>query len=356
LLVAAMLLAAAFVSANRLIAPGRRLAVMAASVGGCVILAGILLDGVAGVDNQGSSTMYHELVMMLAFISFCGLLVAGYGFACHADVDARNRWLLAGASYLLATVSLQHLALPLAPEAWLTPATIFRFIAYALLFATAVRMYLRTRDEVAQDAVCAERVRIARDLHDGLAQDLAFISAHGERLEREFGQAHPLAVAARRALAASREAMVDLEASETSTTREALSEVAAELGARSSVNVTVRQQVAGDPDVSMSDRHEIVRIAREAIVNAIRHGQARNVEVTLGSRDSQLVLRVVDDGCGIGDPAAQATAGTGLGMRAMRARASALDSRLVARRPEAGGTEISVFASDLEKKRKRYYR
>jgi signal transduction histidine kinase len=356
LLLTGILLAAAFADTKRLIAPELRLAMLAGLVAVGVVLLGIVLDGIAGVDSDAASPVYEPLVMTLSLISFCGLLLAGFGFASRADGASRDRWLLAAATYLLATASLQQLVLPLAPDTWLSPGQLFRFSAYVLLLTVSVRIYRRTRDRLAQEAVTAERVRIARDLHDGLAQDLAFISAHGERLEREFGKAHPLAVAARRALAASREAIVDLEASEASTTSAALTEVADELGAKFGVNVTVREQKPSDPDVSMADRREIVRIAREAIVNAIRHGGARNVEVTLGSKDTELVLQVVDDGCGLGSLAAQTTAGTGLGMRAMRARAWALDSRLVARRRDTGGTEISVIALDLEKKRKRHYR
>ena len=61
-------------------------------------------------------------------------------------------------------------------------------------------------------AVTAERQRIARDLHDGLAQDLALISLHAQYLQSEAGTEHPLAIAARHALAVSRGAIGDLSA------------------------------------------------------------------------------------------------------------------------------------------------
>ena len=66
-----------------------------------------------------------------------------------------------------------------------------------------------------------ERRRIARDLHDGLAQDLAFIAAHGDQIAREAGEEHPLAIAARRALALSRGAIADLSASDAPSARAA---------------------------------------------------------------------------------------------------------------------------------------
>jgi signal transduction histidine kinase len=203
-------------------------------------------------------------------------------------------------------------------------------------------MYRRSQDQFARDAVSAERMRIARDLHDGLAQDLAFIAAHSERLAREFGADHPLAIAATRALAASRGQIVDLEASHASSTEAALREVAGELSSRFNVNVKVVVDGAVNTERGEHERTELVRIAREAIANAVRHGGARNVTVRLGSRRDDLLLRVSDDGCGFGG-AAQDTAGTGLGMRTMRARAKSVGGRLVTRTHESGGAEIEVI-------------
>src|SRR6201999_1458865 len=138
---------------------------------------------------------------------------------------------------------------------------------YGLLLATSLRLYRRSQDQVARDAVSAERLRIARDLHDGLAQDLAFIAAHSERLAREFGDDHPLAIAATRALAASRGQIVDLEASHASSTEAALREVASEISFRHGVNVSVMVDDGEHHERSERERTELVRIAREAIAN-----------------------------------------------------------------------------------------
>jgi signal transduction histidine kinase len=228
-----------------------------------------------------------------------------------------------------------------APPDWVTPSDALRVIGYGLLLATAVGMYRRSQDQVARDAVSAERLRIARDLHDGLAQDLAFIAAHSERLAREFGADHPLAIAASRALSASRGQIVDLEASHASSTEAALRQVAAELATRFNVNVKVVVDAGAKTERTEHERTELVRIAREAIANAVRHGGARNVTVRLGSRRDDLLLGVSDDGCGFGG-ASTDTAGTGLGMRTMRARAKSVGGRLVTRTEESGGAEIRV--------------
>jgi len=211
----------------------------------------------------------------------------------------------------------------------------------ALLGARLIQVRFRAEAEVrrsvAEAAAAAERRRIARDLHDGLAQDLAFIAAHGDRLARELGDEHPLAVAARRALAVSRGAIADLSAVEASTAAGALREVAGELGTRFGIQIDVHAEPVA---VTSSDREDIVRVAREAIVNAARHGRARNVTVSLTPEDGRIVLRVRDDGVGISPAAARD--GGGFGFLSMRERAKALGGGLTASAPADGGTELEL--------------
>ena len=210
-----------------------------------------------------------------------------------------------------------------------------------------VALMTLSRHEVEWMAISAERQRIARDLHDGLAQDLAVIAAYGDQLASELGHEHPLAIAARRALAALRGAIVDLSASGAPTTGAALRQVADELEDRFDVKVNVQikpnQMQSGRDDLDHAQREEVVRIAREAIVNAIRHGGAQRINVQLDARGPEL-LRVSDNGCGIGTNAIRSR--TGLGLPTMRARAESIGARLVVRRRADGGTELEVRVFD----------
>jgi signal transduction histidine kinase len=190
---------------------------------------------------------------------------------------------------------------------------------------------------VAVAAAAGERRRIARDLHDGLAQDLAFIAAHGDRLARELGTEHPLAIAARRALAVSRGAIAELSAPDAPTAGDALREVADELGGRFDMQVDVHAKPLA---LTPSAREDVVRIAREAIVNAARHGRAEKVVVSLTPENDGLVLKVRDDGVGIG--AAAASEHGGFGFMSMRERATALGGSLSARTATSGGTELEL--------------
>jgi signal transduction histidine kinase len=215
---------------------------------------------------------------------------------------------------------------------------------------------LRLRAETAA-AVADERRRLARDLHDGIAQDLAFIAAYGEQLAGDLGATHPLVVASRRALAASREVILDLSSTSTSdfsctpaldlsgkstaSVGEALRAVSEELSARHSVKIVVE---ADDADVAGREREEVVRIAREAMVNAIKHGAARTIVTTLSGNGSGLSLVIEDDGCGL-DPAPRRTQGEGQighGLRTMRERATAIGGQLTIRRRAEGGTAVEV--------------
>ncbi|MGZ4246573.1 MAG: sensor histidine kinase [Solirubrobacteraceae bacterium] len=343
-LIAGIFLAMAFAPAEREVQAGRRLAAIAVPAAFYWIALGELVDLIVGpVRESGPSGAYGALATSVSVTCSFLLVVSAAGFAMrHRDGD-REAGLLVAAALCMAGAQLGKLALSVAPPDWVTPSDALRVAAYGLLLSAGVRMYSRSQNQVARDAVSAERLRIARDLHDGLAQDLAFIAAHSERLAREFGADHPLAIAAQRALAASRGQIVDLEASTASSTEAALREVSTELASRFGVNVTVTVDGGVDTERTENERRELVRIAREAIANAVRHGGAHNVTVRLGSRRDDLLLRVSDDGCGFAG-AGSATAGTGLGMRIMRARARSMGGRLVTRTRDSGGAEIEVLS------------
>jgi signal transduction histidine kinase len=343
ILIAGIFVAVAFAPGDREVRTGRRLAAIAVPAAFYWVALGELVDLIAGpVREQGPSGAYGLLATTISVTCCAVLLVSAGGFVMRYRDGDRLAGLLAAAAVCIAGAQLGKLGLGVAPADWVTPSDAVRVAGYGLLLAAAIGMYRRSQGQVARDAVSAERLRIARDLHDGLAQDLAFIAAHSERLAREFGADHPLALAAARALAASRGQIVDLEASHASSTEAALRAVAGELAARHNVNVDVVVDGSVNTECTEHERRELVRIAREAIANAVRHGGARNVTVRLGSRRDDLLLRVSDDGCGFGR-AGKETAGTGLGMRTMRARASSVGGRLVTRTPDSGGAEVDVI-------------
>ena len=343
--------AAAFAPTTTLVGPGRRpLYVGLGAVAGALALAG-LVDVIAGAHSAPSTLNMSGLADAVGYpvwlsvnaLSGGVLLVSGIAFVARAGPSDRDARLLAGAAFLLAAGGLEYLAMPAVAADWVTPAVVIRVGAYGLLLAVAFRRDVRSRQEGKWAAISEERQRIARDLHDGLAQDLALIAAHGPELLSELGPEHPLVIAARRTLAASRGAIVDLSASAAPTTGAALRQVADELEDRFGVHVNVHIKPdnwqAARNDLERAKREEVVRIAREAIVNAVRHGGAHRIDVELDYRGPEL-LRVSDDGCGIG--ANPVRSGGGFGLPTMRARAESIGGRLVTRRSADGGTQLEL--------------
>jgi signal transduction histidine kinase len=274
---------------------------------------------------------------------------AGVAFVRRGRATGTGACLMGAASFLLAAGRLQAIAIPVVAADWVTPRELLRLAAYSLVLAAVCRDHVRLNRASEEAALTAQRERIARDLHDGLAQDLAVIAFHGQRLEAELGANHPVTVAARHALAASRRAIVDLSASHASSTSAALREVANELEARYGIVVTIHDEVQTtegvEPDLGSRPREQFVRIAREAIVNAARHGDARHVDVTLATRGERWLLTIADDGSGI--PQSQLVSPSGFGLRTMRARADELGGQFSAGPGAAGGTvlELSMAGS-----------
>ena len=84
----------------------------------------------------------------------------------------------------------------------------------------------------------------------------------------------------------------------------------------------------------------LFRITQEALSNAVRHGNAQTLAVAVEHDGPTVVLSVRDDGVGISDRALEGE--DGLGLRTMRYRASRVGGHLTVRRLEAGGTEVAV--------------
>jgi signal transduction histidine kinase len=101
--------------------------------------------------------------------------------------------------------------------------------------------------------------------------------------------------------------------------------------------------VAGDRrPLDSAVRDEIYRIGREALVNAFRHAQAKNVEVEIEFLGKRLVLRIRDDGRGIDPAVLQSGLDNHFGLPGMRERAETIGGQLrVISRPGAG-TEIEL--------------
>jgi signal transduction histidine kinase len=247
--------------------------------------------------------------------------------------------LVLNATVLLAAAWIFDLGAPLVAPGWLSGREALRGMAYACILVAALRIRSAEHRADCARAVLAERRRLASDLHDGLAQDLAFIVMQGREIEQRLGGQHQIVSAARRALRASRGAIINLSAAQASTGLEALESVARELADRYGVDVVVESD---GTELDGHVRDEVVRIAREAVLNAIKHGAASHVLVSLKTQQGHTLLEINDDGVGI-SPAEHGNSRRGYGMRAMRDRAERLGGSLVIRRGTHRGTVVELL-------------
>jgi len=82
----------------------------------------------------------------------------------------------------------------------------------------------------------------------------------------------------------------------------------------------------------------LYRIAQEAATNAIKHGGAKNILLSLRSNHSRLVLKIKDDGAGFPPAAAR---GKGMGLRVMHHRARMIGAAISVRQPKEGGVTVT---------------
>jgi signal transduction histidine kinase len=343
----AVLFAAAALMRRRLVATRRQATILlgAPVLGGAAVAVGALLiygDGAWFGPNAHPESTITAQAVALTLPSVFFMLVAAVGFV--RSVLKRRNMMMAplGAAAVLLAAAWSHSL----PVSGLTADSVsgrecLCAGAFALILLFAFDSHKQLRRAQADELAGAERRRLVGDLHDGMAQDLAFIATYAERLARDFGAEHPLTVAARRALAASRGVITDVSASDAPTAAAALRAVADELSSRHGVRVTVE---ADGEDLTASKREAVVRIAREAIVNAVQHGQAQHIAVSLDSRGDELTLRISDDGRGL-RKAASADPHRGLGLRAMRERAHAIGGDLTVDERSDGGTSVEAVVS-----------
>jgi signal transduction histidine kinase len=105
----------------------------------------------------------------------------------------------------------------------------------------------------------------------------------------------------------------------------------------SGTRVQFRSRYETPPLVDLKVRNHLYRIAQEALQNSLKHSGASSIDIELSSRAGGLVLSVTDDGLG---SAADADTRSGLGMRTMRFRASAIGAALSITRGANGGNLV----------------
>ncbi|GGS20701.1 hypothetical protein GCM10010252_70020 [Streptomyces aureoverticillatus] len=220
------------------------------------------------------------------------------------------------------------------------------------------------RAHAAEQAVTAERLRIARELHDMVAHSIGIIALQsgaarrviGTQPERAHGALGEIETASRETLSGLRRMLGALrtpepgKAAETAPLDPGLGLADVDRLAKTTTAAGVRVDVRwlGEPrPVPPEIDVSAYRIIQEAVTNVVRHAGARSCRVTVDSRDDALAIEILDGGPGRDDAKADGTLGraarnaagdgTGYGLLGMRERVGLLHGEFTAHpRPEGG--------------------
>jgi two-component system, NarL family, sensor kinase len=212
----------------------------------------------------------------------------------------------------------------------------------------------RLAEEEASAARSAERTRLAREIHDTLAQDLTAIALQLESALRDVPRESPAAQRIATALDVARASTAQARASVLSLRADplagralpaALGALARRLTSETGMRVTLHQ--TGATALPYEAEGELFRIASEALANARLHARASRIEIELAGDENAVALRIRDDGVGF-DPSVRDDERYGLCGMEERARLIGGEFRVescAARSPredDGGGTLIEV--------------
>lgn len=199
--------------------------------------------------------------------------------------------------------------------------------------------------------ISEERARLGREIHDTLAQGFVGICHQLDALANKLGgdpqvTRQHLNLArkmARHSLTEARRSVMDLRMSELETQDlpTALSTSAAQWVPDSRIDVNV-SALAFEERLPNDVEQNLLRIAQEAVANAVKHANPKTISVHLEKEGRFLLLRVKDDGQGFEPSGSMSLAGGHFGILGMRERAERLGGELTLASHPGGGTQVEV--------------
>jgi len=218
--------------------------------------------------------------------------------------------------------------------------------------ATLAVQLTRLAYSAKEAAVLMERTRIGQEIHDGLAQAFTGILLQLGAVEefpscRKRGSELAVTLSrirelARDGLAEARRSVMALRLDQTR--RAGLELALRQLAERSTVpgGVTCTFEGAGiNTGLKPEHEHELLRIAQEAVSNAVRHARPHSVHISMTEESAHWVLAVADDGVGM-EQGPELSARQGFGLVSMRQRASAIGGEWQIDSQPGRGTRVSV--------------
>ena len=224
-----------------------------------------------------------------------------------------------------------------------------RYVVQKVVDITRVRRLEREVLQVSE----MERRQLAYDLHDNVGQLLTAAALRIKTLEdvlRRKEQMHDVADRAHQALGVLEQAlsatrnlsrqMLPVQAEEANL-REALAELVRQAKGAYEITCVLHASEAVEVNHASATAH-LGRIVQEAIANAVRHGGAKHVDVTLDQDQGVLTLRIDDDGSGLPEGTLD-DEDEGVGLRSMRYRSRLLGASLRLTNGEKNGARVEVI-------------
>jgi signal transduction histidine kinase len=308
------------------------------------------------LGREGGALMFVQAAIGLVFLAAAALAYRVY------RRDRRGADGLLSIGFILAAFSQLHTGFhPGAYASLVTTGDLLRVAFYAVLLAVlaaesredvrdlhnANAELRRLREAELERATAEERARLAREIHDGMSQELWFAKLKQGRLVQLpdlSGEARSLAgevaTAIESALAEARQAILALRPAEGATFSHLLERYVEDFSER----FGIRADCASDPAAERLPTRaqaELLRIVQEALANARKHADATRVGVKVRlMEEGTLRVTVTDNGRGF-DQAALGP-GSGYGLNSMAERAEIIGARLeIVSRPQ-DGTQVVV--------------
>ena len=288
-----------------------------------------------GASENGARAF--ELTVATSFLALLALFaVLGFAIRYRARGEDLDSWLALGATLTL-FAELHYVLTPRVSSDFISQGDFLRLLSYGLLLVGVWRAI--SFAEFGR-AVAEERARVAREIHDGLAQYLFAVSTHASMLESGASLEKTLPKLKEAAAAAQQEARFAVlalsSASGTAPFDAALRRYIEFLTADGALEVDVEIDTA--ILLAPDEQIEVFRIVQEGLANVRKHAGAKRAEVWIGQRLGRRIVSVRDDGVGFdGEDAA-----AGQGLKNMRLRAKTIDGGFALSSRPGRGTALEV--------------
>ena len=282
-------------------------------------------------DRSANVVAAYALLATLSLVA-----VVGFGLRYRRNGRDLDSWLTLALTLVL-FADLHYVLVPLRSSEYVLPSDLLRLFAYGVLL---VGVWRAIGQAEFGRAVAEERARVARDIHDGLAQYLFALSAQVSMLESGGALEKILPRLKHAAMAAQQEAQFAVlalsSAAGSAPFDAALRRYVEFLVADGALDV----EMEVDPGVALApdEEIEVFRIVQEGLANVRKHAGARSAAVSIVQKGGRGIVTVSDDGTGIvrEDP------GAGQGLKNMRSRAASIEGVLSLRSSPGKGTSIEV--------------